>query len=41
VRSRAGCPKAYIIVDMEWFSVARPLYHYIAEQDVYPQISTS
>ena len=33
--------KAYLIVGMEWFSMARPIYRYLAEQDVYPRITSS
>jgi hypothetical protein len=41
MRLRGQLSKAYIIVGMEWFSVHKPLYKYIAEQDVYPQVTMS
>jgi hypothetical protein len=41
VRVEGQLSKAYMIVGMEWFSVAKPIYHYVAEQDVYPRVSTS
>lgn len=41
VRVRGRLSHAYIIAGMEWFSVAKPTYRYIAEQDVYPQLTTS
>jgi hypothetical protein len=41
VRVRGQMLKAYMIVGMEWFRVAKPIYRYIAEQDVYPKVSTS
>jgi hypothetical protein len=41
VRVRGQMSKAYMIVGMEWFSVAKPIYHYLAEQDVYPKVATS
>jgi len=39
VRVKGQLSKAYMIVGMEWFSVARPIYRYVAEQDVYPRVS--
>jgi hypothetical protein len=41
VRVEGQMSKAYMIVGMEWFSVARPVYRYLAEQDVYPRLSGS
>jgi hypothetical protein len=41
VRVEGQMSKAYMIVGMEWFSVAKPIYRYLAEQDVYPKVSTS
>ena len=41
VRVEGQMSRAYMIVGMEWFSVAKPIYHYLAEQDVYPRVSTS
>jgi hypothetical protein len=41
VRVEGQMSKAYMIVGMEWFSVAKPVYRYVAEQDVYPKVSTS
>jgi hypothetical protein len=41
VRVRGQMAKAYVIVGMEWFAVAKPIYRYLAEQDVYPKLTTS
>jgi hypothetical protein len=41
VRVAGQMSKAYMIVGMEWFSVAKPIYRYLAEQDVYPKVSAS
>lgn len=41
VRVEGQMSKAYMLVGMEWFSVARPIYRYLAEQDVYPSVSAS
>ena len=41
VRVEGQMSKAYMIVGMEWFGAAKPIYRYLAEQDVYPKVSTS
>lgn len=39
IRVRGQIFKGYIIVGAGWFSVHKPLYKYIAEQDVYPRVN--
>jgi hypothetical protein len=49
IRIKGQIAKGYALVGMEWFSVFKHVvhhvvgygYHYINEQDVYPQVSTS
>jgi hypothetical protein len=49
IRVKGKVTRSYVIVGMEWFSVFKHVvgkvvgygYHYIAEQDVYPQINGS
>jgi hypothetical protein len=49
IKVKGQISKGYIIVGMEWFSVFKHVvhhvvgygYNYIAEQDVYPQLTTS
>jgi hypothetical protein len=33
--------RAYMIVGLEWFSLHKPIYRYLGEKDVYPQLTTS
>jgi hypothetical protein len=41
VQVKGQMSHAYVIVGMEWFSVATPIYRYLAEQDVYPRVAGS